>query len=314
MNEAGRSAGPARGSYKLELDRVLVAARRDRPAVRRDPLRLGGGLAGHNGLKSLKRELGVAGLPPRADRRRAAGLDRPGDRRRLRARQLAPAATPRSPTSIVRAADEAERLVPRLGRSQLVAVAGRLSPSRWTNAPTTSCSRPRARARGVRGLLPPPRRRRCSAYFARRTRDAELAADLTAETFAAALDGAHRHRPDKGPAVAWLYGIARRKLAHAARKGAVEDRARRRLGHGAARRSRRGARARRGARHRRRRPPAPPRARRRCRPTSARRCSPACSTSRSTRRSRAAPARRSPSIRKRVSRGLAGLRSRLEGP
>jgi RNA polymerase sigma factor (sigma-70 family) len=68
------------------------------------------------------------------------------------------------------------------------------------------------------------------AYFARRTRDAELAADLTAETFAAALDGAHRHRPDKGPAAAWLYGIARRQLAHAAHKGAVEDRARRKLG------------------------------------------------------------------------------------
>jgi RNA polymerase sigma-70 factor (ECF subfamily) len=68
------------------------------------------------------------------------------------------------------------------------------------------------------------------AYFARRTRDAELAADLTAETFAAALQGAHRHRPDKGPAVGWLYGIARRQLAHAARRGAVEDRARRRLG------------------------------------------------------------------------------------
>jgi RNA polymerase sigma factor (sigma-70 family) len=68
------------------------------------------------------------------------------------------------------------------------------------------------------------------AYFARRTRDAELAADLTAETFAAALSGAHRHRPEKGPAVAWLYGIARRQLAGAARRGAVEDRARRRLG------------------------------------------------------------------------------------
>src|SRR5688500_18426768 len=68
------------------------------------------------------------------------------------------------------------------------------------------------------------------AYFARRTRCAETAADLTAETFAAALDGAHRHRPDKGPAVAWLYGIARRQLIHAAQKGAVEDRARRRLG------------------------------------------------------------------------------------
>jgi RNA polymerase sigma-70 factor (ECF subfamily) len=68
------------------------------------------------------------------------------------------------------------------------------------------------------------------AYFVRRTHDAELAADLTAETFAAALDGAHRYKPERGPAIAWLYGIARRQLSHAQRKGAVEDRARRRLG------------------------------------------------------------------------------------
>jgi RNA polymerase sigma factor (sigma-70 family) len=67
-------------------------------------------------------------------------------------------------------------------------------------------------------------------YFLRRTRDAELAADLTAETFAAALDGCHRFRPERGPAVGWLYGIARRQLANAHRRGAVEDRARRRLG------------------------------------------------------------------------------------
>src|SRR5689334_10642772 len=68
------------------------------------------------------------------------------------------------------------------------------------------------------------------AYFVRRTRDAELAADLTAETFAAALDGAHRFRPDKGPAAAWLYGIARRQLSHTQRRGVGEDRPRRRLG------------------------------------------------------------------------------------
>src|SRR4051812_41583191 len=68
------------------------------------------------------------------------------------------------------------------------------------------------------------------AYFVRRTRDAELAADLTAETFAAALDGAHRFRPERGEAAAWIYGIARRQLSHAQRRGAVEDRARRRLG------------------------------------------------------------------------------------
>jgi RNA polymerase sigma-70 factor (ECF subfamily) len=67
-------------------------------------------------------------------------------------------------------------------------------------------------------------------YFLRRTHDPEVAADLCAETFAAALDGAHRFDPARGPAVAWLYGIARRLLAHAQRRGAVEDRARRRLG------------------------------------------------------------------------------------
>ncbi len=58
MNESGRSAGPARGAYKLELDRVLaVHDEIDLPFgdIRE---RLGGGLAGHNGLKSLKRELG----------------------------------------------------------------------------------------------------------------------------------------------------------------------------------------------------------------------------------------------------------------
>jgi RNA polymerase sigma factor (sigma-70 family) len=67
-------------------------------------------------------------------------------------------------------------------------------------------------------------------FFARRTRDADLAADLTAETFAAALTARRRYRPDKGAAGAWLYGIALKKLADAQRRGYVERRARRRLG------------------------------------------------------------------------------------
>src|ERR1044071_7140528 len=67
-------------------------------------------------------------------------------------------------------------------------------------------------------------------FFSRRTRDAELAADLTAETFAAALTARRRYRPDKGSAGAWLYGIAMKKLADAQRRGYVERRARRRLG------------------------------------------------------------------------------------
>jgi RNA polymerase sigma factor (sigma-70 family) len=67
-------------------------------------------------------------------------------------------------------------------------------------------------------------------FFARRTRDPELAADLCAETFAAALSSRHRYRPEAGAAAAWLYGIASNKLADAQRRGHAERRARRRLG------------------------------------------------------------------------------------
>ena len=58
MNEAGRSAGPARGSFKLDLDHVLVLHDEIDLPFGEIRVRLGGGLAGHNGLKSLKRELG----------------------------------------------------------------------------------------------------------------------------------------------------------------------------------------------------------------------------------------------------------------
>src|SRR4051794_38491535 len=58
MNDAGRSAGPARGSFKLELDQVLVLHDEIDMPFGEVRVRLGGGLAGHNGLKSLRRELG----------------------------------------------------------------------------------------------------------------------------------------------------------------------------------------------------------------------------------------------------------------
>jgi RNA polymerase sigma factor (sigma-70 family) len=67
-------------------------------------------------------------------------------------------------------------------------------------------------------------------FFMRRTGDAELAADLTAETFAAALAARRRFDPVKGAAIGWLYGIARHKLARTLAHGRVEDRARRALG------------------------------------------------------------------------------------
>ena len=58
MNEAGRSVGPARGAFKLPLARVLVIHDEIDLPFGEIRTRLGGGLAGHNGLKSLKRELG----------------------------------------------------------------------------------------------------------------------------------------------------------------------------------------------------------------------------------------------------------------
>ena len=60
MNDAGRSVGPARGAFKLPLERVLVIHDEIDLPFGDVRTRLGGGLAGHNGLKSLKRELGGA--------------------------------------------------------------------------------------------------------------------------------------------------------------------------------------------------------------------------------------------------------------
>ena len=71
---------------------------------------------------------------------------------------------------------------------------------------------------------------RMLGYFVRRTHDAELAADLTAETFAAALTSRRRYRADAGNASAWLFGIASKKLIDAQRRGYAERRAQRRLG------------------------------------------------------------------------------------
>jgi peptidyl-tRNA hydrolase, PTH1 family len=60
MNEAGRAVGPARGSYRLPLERILVVHDEIDLPFGELRARRGGGLAGHNGLKSLKAELGGA--------------------------------------------------------------------------------------------------------------------------------------------------------------------------------------------------------------------------------------------------------------
>jgi RNA polymerase sigma-70 factor (ECF subfamily) len=67
------------------------------------------------------------------------------------------------------------------------------------------------------------------AFLVRRTDSAQLAADLVAETFAAAFISRRRYRDTGAPALAWLLGIARHKLASAVRSERVERRARKRL-------------------------------------------------------------------------------------
>jgi RNA polymerase sigma factor (sigma-70 family) len=66
-------------------------------------------------------------------------------------------------------------------------------------------------------------------FCLRRTANAEVAADLTAEIFAAALESSRRFRPGAKPPIAWLYGIAKNKLAASYERGRVEERARKRL-------------------------------------------------------------------------------------
>ena len=81
MNDAGRSVGPARGELRVELDRLLVLHDEIDLPFGDIRTRLGGGLAGHNGLKSLKASLGGAefrrvrigvGRPPTTDPDRVA--------------------------------------------------------------------------------------------------------------------------------------------------------------------------------------------------------------------------------------------------
>ena len=58
MNESGRAAGPLRGSKRIPLDRVIVVHDEIDLPFGEVRSRLGGGLAGHNGLKSLKAGFG----------------------------------------------------------------------------------------------------------------------------------------------------------------------------------------------------------------------------------------------------------------
>ncbi len=67
-------------------------------------------------------------------------------------------------------------------------------------------------------------------FFARRTFDAQTAADLTAETFAAAFAARDRFDETRGTPREWLFGIARRQAGRYFRTRRVERSARARLG------------------------------------------------------------------------------------
>jgi peptidyl-tRNA hydrolase, PTH1 family len=58
MNESGKSAGPGRGALKVELDHVVAIHDEIDLPFGEVRTKLGGGLAGHNGLKSLRAGLG----------------------------------------------------------------------------------------------------------------------------------------------------------------------------------------------------------------------------------------------------------------
>jgi PTH1 family peptidyl-tRNA hydrolase len=58
MNESGNAAGPARGALKVELDHVIAIQDEIDLPFGEIRTKLGGGLAGHNGLKSLKAGFG----------------------------------------------------------------------------------------------------------------------------------------------------------------------------------------------------------------------------------------------------------------
>jgi RNA polymerase sigma factor (sigma-70 family) len=67
-------------------------------------------------------------------------------------------------------------------------------------------------------------------YLMRETGDPELSADLAAEVFASVLLAARRYRPEHTSAVPWVVGVARNVLGTSRRRSRVEVRARRRLG------------------------------------------------------------------------------------
>jgi RNA polymerase sigma factor (sigma-70 family) len=66
---------------------------------------------------------------------------------------------------------------------------------------------------------------RVQRFVARRVRDPQLAADLTAEIFLAVIESADSFRPSRGTVVGWLYGISYHVIAADRRRSAREAQA-----------------------------------------------------------------------------------------
>jgi len=71
-----------------------------------------------------------------------------------------------------------------------------------------------------------------AAYFARRSRDPQTVADLTADTFVEAMRSFGSYDPERGPLRPWLFAIARNVYAkHSERDARRRDAASRHAGH-----------------------------------------------------------------------------------
>jgi peptidyl-tRNA hydrolase, PTH1 family len=112
MNDSGDSVGPARGDLGVDLDRLVAIHDEIDLPFGRIEVRLGGGLAGHNGLKSLRRGLGSSEFW-----RERVGVGRPDttDPEIVSAHVLSRFSEPKDEVRalVERAADEVERLVTR---------------------------------------------------------------------------------------------------------------------------------------------------------------------------------------------------------
>jgi PTH1 family peptidyl-tRNA hydrolase len=110
MNESGNSVGPARGALGVDLEHVVAIHDEIDLPFGRIEARLGGGLAGHNGLKSLKRGLGSGDF-----RRIRVGVGRPDttDPQIVSAHVLGRFSEPADEVRalVERAADELDRLI-----------------------------------------------------------------------------------------------------------------------------------------------------------------------------------------------------------